>query len=178
MIFDLIRDGSSRVMRLVGSSKRFMDAEPVVDAYARAAFDDLKRSVGALRELVAPLAGLPGRKALLYVSDGIPMVAGTDLFRLLDMRFSDSARGNLLALRYSARNDFRRLTIAASAGLIDGPLHRPGNSVCVQNSRAIQIPRRTPDGLNQRALRAQEAFLVRIQDRHERDLRHVQPLSQ
>ncbi len=107
-----------RVMRLVGSSQSFMDAEPAVNAYARAAFDDLKRSVGALRELVAPLAGLPGRKALLYVSDGIPMVAGTDLFRLLDMRFRDSTRGNLLALRYSARNEFRRLIDSANANRV------------------------------------------------------------
>ncbi len=107
-----------KVLRLVAGSDRFVDAEPVVDAYAKAAHDDLKRSIGALRELVAPLAGLPGRKALLYVSDGIPMVAGADLFRLLDTRFRDSTRGNLLALRYSARNDFRRLIDSANANRV------------------------------------------------------------
>ena len=41
--------------------------------------------------LTDALAGLPGRKALLYVSDGLPMVPGEDLFHALQHKYQDSA---------------------------------------------------------------------------------------
>ncbi|EYU02606.1 hypothetical protein PA99_1389 [Pseudomonas aeruginosa PA99] len=42
----------------------------------------------------------------------------------------------------------------------------------------MQVARGTTDGLDQRALRAQEAFLVRVEDRHQRHLGHVQAFAQ
>ena len=48
----------------------------------------------------------------------------------------------------------------------------------VQNRAPMHIARGAAHGLDQRALRAQEALLVGIQDRHQRHLGHVQPLAQ
>ena len=42
----------------------------------------------------------------------------------------------------------------------------------------MNIPRRTPDGLNQRALRTQKALFIRIQNRHQRHLWNIQALTQ
>lgn len=40
-------------------------------------------SVGALTVLVNSLSGVPGRKVLLHVSDGIPLTPGEDMFQVL-----------------------------------------------------------------------------------------------
>ena len=64
------------VIHWVDGAKSFSEAESHVDFYAKSEYHELTRSVAALKQLVGSLAGLEGRKALLYVSDGIPMTAG------------------------------------------------------------------------------------------------------
>jgi hypothetical protein len=70
------------------------------------------------------------------------------------------------------------LLLTAPVGLVDGGLHRAGHAVGVQDGLAAQVASGAADGLDQRAGRTQEAFLVRIQNRHQRDLGHVQALAQ
>ena len=43
---------------------------------------------------------------------------------------------------------------------------------------AVHMPRRAARGLDQRSLRAQVAFLVRIEDADQRDLRQIEPFAQ
>lgn len=104
-----------RTLRNLQSAKTFAEAEPWVDFYAKERFNDLSLSIDGLKEIVHSLAGLPGRKALLYVSDGLPMRAGADLFAHLDQRFTHGANGRLLSSRYSARSSFRELVSAANS---------------------------------------------------------------
>ncbi len=89
-----------------------------VQNYAESVYHDMGNSIKALNEIVASMAGLPGRKALLYVSDGIPMTAAQDLFYLLDVKYSGHVAGQLLANRYSARRRFRELTARANANRV------------------------------------------------------------
>ena len=63
-------------------------------------------------------------------------------------------------------------------GLIDGAAHRTGDLVGVEDRLARGVAGRPADGLDQGALRAQEPLLVRIKDRHQGDLRHIQSLPQ
>jgi hypothetical protein len=63
-------------------------------------------------------------------------------------------------------------------GFGDGALHRVGDPVGVENRGAVQVARGAADGLDQRTLGAQEAFLVGIEDRHQRHLRNVQAFAQ
>ncbi|MFY9825264.1 MAG: VWA domain-containing protein [Thermoanaerobaculia bacterium] len=44
---------------------------------------EIRRSLGALTILVNSLSGVPGRKAVLHVSDGIPATPGEELFHFL-----------------------------------------------------------------------------------------------
>ncbi|HEX4954365.1 MAG TPA: VWA domain-containing protein [Thermoanaerobaculia bacterium] len=60
------------------------DLGRAADSYAKAVYDDVKASIQGLSALVDSLAGLPGRKALLHVSDGIPLQPGNEVFALLD----------------------------------------------------------------------------------------------
>ena len=70
------------------------------------------------------------------------------------------------------------LFFAAAVGLVDGPLHRSGDRVGIQNRLTVNVPRGTADRLDQRALRAQEPFLVGIQDRDQGNLGHVEAFPQ
>ena len=103
------------VIQRVEQSETALEAESHVDFYAKSTHFDVTQAVRGLKELVGSLAGLPGRKALLYVSDGIPMTAGEDLFHLLDLKFPNHLSGKLLATQYRARREFRELTASANA---------------------------------------------------------------
>ena len=94
-------------------------AESVVDFYAKSLHFDVTLTVRNLKELVSSLAGLPGRKAILHVSDGIPMTAAEDLYFMIDSRFGDEASGIALRSRYyDSRRLFRELTAAANANRV------------------------------------------------------------
>jgi VWFA-related protein len=51
--------------------------------FASSRRDEVLRSLGALTVLVNSLSGVPGRKAVLHVSDGLPAVPGEELFQFL-----------------------------------------------------------------------------------------------
>jgi VWFA-related protein len=60
-----------------------MDIVQPVRAYAESTRQHVLSSVGALKVMVNSLSGLPGRKALLHVSDGIAVIPGEELFQAL-----------------------------------------------------------------------------------------------
>ncbi len=51
--------------------------------FAQIRRDETLRTLGALTVLANSLSGVPGRKALLYVSDGIPATPGEEVFQFL-----------------------------------------------------------------------------------------------
>ncbi len=53
---------------------------PQIRSYSQQRFEMVRRSLASLERMVDLLAGLPGRKALVYVSDGLPMRSGEALF--------------------------------------------------------------------------------------------------
>jgi len=52
-------------------------------AYASGRRQEVLRTISALTVLVNSLSGVPGRKAVLHVSDGLPMNPGEELFQFL-----------------------------------------------------------------------------------------------
>ncbi|MNV97106.1 hypothetical protein D3C71_1921900 [compost metagenome] len=60
----------------------------------------------------------------------------------------------------------------------DGLLHGVGYFVPVHDDLAARIPGSTPDGLDQGALRTEEAFLVRIENGDQGYLGQVKTLPQ
>ncbi|MEM1246381.1 MAG: VWA domain-containing protein [Acidobacteriota bacterium] len=63
--------------------------ESRVRLQAESIFNDMQFTLDGLKDMVTSLSGLPGRKALLYVSDGLPQRAGDDLFQAAAERFPD-----------------------------------------------------------------------------------------
>ncbi|MEM7479808.1 MAG: VWA domain-containing protein [Acidobacteriota bacterium] len=109
-----------QVIQQIEATQLLEDAEPLVEAYARQRYHALQNSVNGLRDLISSLGGLPGRKAVLYVSNGIPMTAGEDLYRLLDLEFGqgEGVGGQLRAMRFNARSQFRELIAHANANRV------------------------------------------------------------
>jgi len=105
--------------------------------YASAARAEVLRSLGAMTALASSLSGIPGRKALLLVSDGMPLTPGEEIFQVLaeicgsrtsgsaDARLSgngfdlgtlyDDRQAALDAQGYSAADAFQAFTAHANA---------------------------------------------------------------
>ncbi len=92
-------------------------AEARIREYAELETSYMAASLDALGTVVGWLSGLPGRKAILYVSDGLPAVPGEDLFIWAEAR-SGYRAGNRIsgmnAASYDASELFRRVTSRAS----------------------------------------------------------------
>lgn len=61
-------------------SGEVLTIQNLILGYAREVYNDVLFTVDALRSVVTSLAGLPGRKGVIYISNGLPMVAGLELF--------------------------------------------------------------------------------------------------
>ncbi len=79
------------VLRAIEEAEDVSEVEWQVRQYAESRYSDLSFTIDALKEMTTSLAGLPGRKAFLYVSDGLPMQPGEDLYHALSDRFLDSS---------------------------------------------------------------------------------------
>ncbi|MEM7052833.1 MAG: VWA domain-containing protein [Acidobacteriota bacterium] len=112
-----------------------------VRGYAENIQNDLRFTIGALKEITSSLAGLPGRKAILYVSDGVPMVAGQDLFHAVDGIHGSGSGAITEAFGYDASARFRELASQANANRItfytlDAAGLRVSNAISAENSRS------------------------------------------
>ncbi len=107
-----------RVLTEIEDSRDAITAASRVRSFADEQFNDLEFTLGALKNTVSSLAGLPGRKAILYVSDGLPMVVAQDLYQAVQDKYSDSSGLALEALRYDASRKFQELASQANANRI------------------------------------------------------------
>ncbi len=85
--------------------------------YAESEYNDLVFAVNALKDFVGWLAGLPGRKALLYVSDGVPMTPGEDLYHALNQKFTNYSVLSQVT-EFNAARRFDELAALANASRV------------------------------------------------------------
>ncbi len=102
------------------------DADRAADEirnYVQQRRQEVERSMNALEGLIRSVSGLPGRKAVLYVSDGIPQTPGADLYQYYVDRFGAPGAGGgarfepvSAALSDDQSSMFDNLTREANAG--------------------------------------------------------------
>jgi len=86
-----------------------------VKMYAENQYNDLQFTLDAMRDFVASLGGIPGRKAILYVSDGLPLRAGDDLFQAATERFPEELSSlRMESMQYDASRRFTDIARLAS----------------------------------------------------------------
>jgi VWFA-related protein len=83
----------------------------VAHRFAETEFFDVEGTIGKVHDLVETIGGLRGRKAIVYVSEGIPMVAGEDLFYAANEKYRmagaiSEARGYDLSRKFTALASF------------------------------------------------------------------------
>ncbi len=102
------------VLRDINDSDSLAAVSWRVRQFAESGYNDLSFSIGAIKEIVTSLAGMPGRKVMLYVSDGLQMLPGEDLYYALNRKFGDSTP--LTEMRqFDASRRFQELTAHANS---------------------------------------------------------------
>lgn len=112
-------------------------------SYAQSTFNDLSFSIDALKDMVSSLAGMPGRKAILYVSDGLQMIAGQDVFYAVQSKYGEQATGLTESMQFDTSRRFTELTATANANrvtfyTIDAAGLRVYSSISAENQTAGQ----------------------------------------
>ena len=82
--------------------------------FAREERNNLMFTIGALKETVAMMSGLPGKKSVIYVSDGLAMRPGLELFYGIQEAYSDASVISQ-TLELDATDLFRGLVTSAAA---------------------------------------------------------------
>jgi VWFA-related protein len=71
-----------------GQSNALASAIEQAKSFSREQYNTLTFTIGALKELVGMLSGLPGKKAVIYVSDGLAMTPGLELYYEIQDQFN------------------------------------------------------------------------------------------
>jgi VWFA-related protein len=82
--------------------------------FAREGRNNLMFTVGAIKELIGMMSGLPGKKSVIYVSDGLPMRPGLELFYGIQEKYSDPGVISQ-TMDFDATDLFRSLVTTANA---------------------------------------------------------------
>lgn len=116
-IIDLMREyqDQERERPNAGTTNRqlYLQAYRQISAFADEEANNLHFSLSAMREMVTMLSGLPGRKSMLYISDGLPMVPGVDLIYEFMAVFHNQQILSLVS-RYDMSSQFQSLTSFAN----------------------------------------------------------------
>jgi VWFA-related protein len=96
------------------STREYQTVYQSIVAYAEEEFTNLAFTVDALRNVMSMIAGLPGRKVIIYVSNGLPMQPGLGLFTALSETYQDHGLLSEIS-RFDRTPLFKSLTSVASA---------------------------------------------------------------
>jgi VWFA-related protein len=90
-----------------------------VKSFAREQHNNLTFAVRSLQEVVGTMSGLPGKRAIIYISDGLAMTPGLELYYEIEDAYSANNANVLSESRdYAATDLFQGLVhTAASAGV-------------------------------------------------------------
>jgi len=91
-------------VRALGQARNYVEAEQ----------NDLHHSLKSLNAFMDYLTGIEGKKILIYISDGLPINPGEEVFTFLDYAYPDgNARAE--AMNYDETRSFKELTARCNA---------------------------------------------------------------
>jgi len=106
------------ILRLIEEAEDIYRVRGRASQYAESIYSDMRFTLDALQELVETLAGLPGRKAILHVSDGLSMRAGEDIFYAMSDKFPSESGVLLDSQRYDLSRRYGTITSLANANRV------------------------------------------------------------
>ena len=84
------RAGSTGSMGDPSNDREWNEIYHLIDNYAKESVNDLQFTLDSLRQIITSLTGLPGKKGVIYVSNGLPMIPGMELFYEASKGMNDS----------------------------------------------------------------------------------------
>lgn len=195
--------GAGAVQALQGGPTPEDEARQIlagIQALAQATGRDVQQTLGELDRFVGSLAGLPGRKAVLYVSDGLEVKPAEQLFRTWEDKYRSIAPAvgvgsiDFEIERYSVDTRLRDLIATANANRVtfytlEGGNERGTGALSAETaSLSSSTFARTADGGRQLALRSlahetggsallDGATVAAVLSRLERDFRNYYSLG-
>jgi VWFA-related protein len=106
------------ILQKIEDSRSVNEAENYARTYAQSTYNDLAFSIDGLKKVVDSLAGMPGRKAVLYVSDGLQMIAGQDVFYAVQNKYNEQTTSLTQTLEFDVSRRLTELTAQANANRI------------------------------------------------------------
>jgi VWFA-related protein len=137
-------------LQRIQEAQNVAEAEAAARNYAQSTYNDLAFSVDAIKKLVDSLAGMPGRKAVVYVSDGLPMIAGQDVFYAVQNKYGEQSTSLTQTLEFDSSRRFTELAAQANANRITFyTIDASGLRVYESNTAENQGPGPTAPGFAQ-----------------------------
>ncbi len=106
------------VLKRIEESQSAAEAEGAAHNYAQSTYNDLSFSIDSIKKMIDALAGMPGRKAVVYVSDGLQMIAGQDVFYAVQSKYGEQSTSMTSTLEYNVGRRLDELTAQANANRI------------------------------------------------------------
>ncbi|HEY7369994.1 MAG TPA: VWA domain-containing protein [Thermoanaerobaculia bacterium] len=75
----------------INDAQSAAEGEQIARSYARALRNDLEFTVDAIKSTITGLAGVDGRKVFVYVSEGLPAIAGQELYDTVQQKFREGS---------------------------------------------------------------------------------------
>ena len=98
----------------ISDSKSETEAQSIADNYSKALRNDIEFTVDAFVDTITSLAGIQGRKNLIYVSEGLPQMAGLELYEAIRDKFQDPA-ASMQEFEYDLSSRYLKIVSAANA---------------------------------------------------------------
>ena len=100
----------------IDESQSADQALSIARTYSRSLRNDLEFTVDALKNTLNGLAGVDGRKTLVYVSEGLPSTAGAEMFDQIQRKYADQASvATLEQFEFDMNNKYTGIIRAANA---------------------------------------------------------------
>ena len=125
-------------LQRINESKSSTEAQNYAQNYSKEVRNDVEFTTDALVSTISSLAGLQGRKNLVYVSEGLPQTAGLELYEAIREKFQDPA-ASMQEFEYDLSSRYMKIVSAAnSTGVTIYALDASG----LQTSSAIDVSSR------------------------------------
>ena len=107
-------DDRKDAINRISDAKSESEAQTVADNYSKGLRNDIEFTVDALVQTITSLAGIQGRKNLIYVSEGLPAMAGLELYEAIRDKFQDPA-ASMQEFEYDMSSRYIKIVSAANA---------------------------------------------------------------
>ena len=113
-------------LRAIDESRSPTEALQYARNFARSYRNDLEFAVDAMKSTLNSLAGLSGRKVMIYVSEGVPSTVGLELFDSVQRKFRENT-STLEQFEFDMNSKYASIVQAANAqGVTIWPLDASG----------------------------------------------------